>query len=121
MQIAPGMQAHSSLVQQQQDSGASEPWLKVIGSHHLVRWLADERVSLALTTYQLGKLPLLGHKSGEVAHRVRIENKVHELYDVVALQGVRRPAALGFMTQEIQQNVWFAEGDQTHRWTAASQ
>ncbi len=373
MQIAPDRQAHSSLVQQQQDSGASEPWLKVIGSHHLVRWLADERVSLALTTYQLGKLLLLGHKSGselavfersfercmgmcassntqtlwmssrsqlwrfehmttdgpfdrmyvprtshvtgdidvhdlaidgdgqpvfvntlfsclatvsprfnfeclwrpdfisrlaaedrchlnglamrdgkpryvtlcarsdvadgwrdhrtdggcvidvttgdvlaeglsmphsprwyqdrlwileagsgwfgfidldsgrfervtfcsgyarglamfgnwavvglslprhestfqglpleselqqrgavagcglqvidlesgEVAHWVRIENKVHELYDVVALQGVRRPAALGFMTQEIQQNVWFAEGDRTHRWTAA--
>ena len=65
-------------------------------------------------------LQVIDLESGEVAHWVRIENKVHELYDVVALQGVRRPAALGFMTQEIQQNVWFAEGDRTHRWTAAA-
>ncbi len=36
--------------------------------------------------------------SGEIAHWVRIEGKVHELYDVVALPGVRRPQALGFMT-----------------------
>ena len=58
-------------------------------------------------------------QSGNVAHWVRIENKVHELYEVVALRGVCRPAALGFMTKDIEQNVWFAEGQQTHRWTAA--
>ncbi|MCH7752291.1 MAG: TIGR03032 family protein [Planctomycetes bacterium] len=64
-------------------------------------------------------LQVIHLKSGDVAHWVRIENKVHELYEVVALQGVSRPAALGFMTDEIEQNVWFTEGEQTHRWTAA--
>ena len=64
-------------------------------------------------------LQVIHLKSGDVAHWVRIENKVHELYEVVALQGVRRPAALGFMTDEIEKNAWFAEGDTTHRWTAA--
>ncbi len=64
-------------------------------------------------------LQVINLKSGDVAHWVRIENKVHELYEVVALQGVSRPAALGFMTDEIEQNVWFTEGERTHRWTAA--
>ena len=66
-------------------------------------------------------LQVIHLKTGDVAHWVRIENKVHELYEVVALHGVSRPAALGFMTDEIEKNVWFTEGEQTHRWTAAGQ
>jgi uncharacterized protein (TIGR03032 family) len=40
-------------------------------------------------------------RSGDVVHWVRFEGVVEELYDVVALPGVRRPMALGFKTDEI--------------------
>ncbi len=36
------------------------PWIEVTGSPHLAGWLAEQRVSLAFTTYQTGKLFLLG-------------------------------------------------------------
>jgi uncharacterized protein (TIGR03032 family) len=43
------------------DSAAPEaPWIEVMGSPHLAGWLAEQRVSLAFTTYQTGKLFLLG-------------------------------------------------------------
>jgi hypothetical protein len=42
-------------------SGASDaPWIEVTGSPHLPAWLAEQRVSLAFTTYQTGKLFFLG-------------------------------------------------------------
>jgi uncharacterized protein (TIGR03032 family) len=40
-------------------------------------------------------------RTGDVAHWVRFEGMVTELYDVVALPGVSRPMALGFKTDEI--------------------
>jgi uncharacterized protein (TIGR03032 family) len=40
-------------------------------------------------------------RSGDVVHWLRFEGVVDELYDVVALPGVRRPMALGFKTDEI--------------------
>ncbi len=40
-------------------------------------------------------------KSGDAVHWLRMEGVVDELYDVVALPGVRRPMALGFKTDEI--------------------
>jgi uncharacterized protein (TIGR03032 family) len=36
------------------------PWLEVTGSADLAAWLAQQQVSLAFTTYQTGKLLLLG-------------------------------------------------------------
>lgn len=42
-------------------------------------------------------------KTGEVVHWLRLEGEVTELYDVQVLPGVRRPQALGFHTEEIQQ------------------
>jgi hypothetical protein len=39
---------------------ASELWVDVTGSPHLAAWLAEQSVSLAFTTYQSGKLFLLG-------------------------------------------------------------
>jgi len=36
------------------------PWIEVTGSSRLAAWLAERRVSLAFTTYQTGKLFLLG-------------------------------------------------------------
>ena len=46
----------------------SEPWVEVSGSPHLASWLAEHGVSLAFTTYQTGKLFLLGrHPEGRLA------------------------------------------------------
>lgn len=39
--------------------------------------------------------------TGEVEHEMRLEGYVQELYDTVAIPGVRRPMALGFQTDEI--------------------
>jgi len=38
----------------------SEPWIEVTSSRHFPAWLAAERLSLAFTTYQAGKLFFLG-------------------------------------------------------------
>jgi uncharacterized protein (TIGR03032 family) len=43
-------------------TGAEEPWLEVTASRHFPAWLEAERLSLALTTYQTGKLILLGRQ-----------------------------------------------------------
>jgi len=40
-------------------------------------------------------------KSGNIAHWLRIEGRVRELYDVVALPGLARPMAIGLKTDEI--------------------
>lgn len=40
----------------------NDPWVEVTGSHNLSHWLAEQRVSLAFTTYQTGKLFLLGRR-----------------------------------------------------------
>jgi len=42
----------------------AQPWLEVLGSRHFAGWLAEQDVSLALTTYQAGKLFLVGRKTG---------------------------------------------------------
>ena len=41
-------------------------------------------------------------RSGDVAHWLRVEGMVRELYDVAVLPGASRPMALGFKTDEIQ-------------------
>lgn len=43
--------------------------------------------------------------SGDAVHWLRMEGVVEELYDVVALPGVRRPMALGLKTDEIRRVV----------------
>lgn len=43
----------------------ARPWLEVLGSRHFSAWLAEQNVSLAVTTYQLGKLFVVGRKAGE--------------------------------------------------------
>jgi len=47
------------------------------------------------------QLQVIDLKRGDVVHSLRMEGIVSELYDVVALPGVRRPCALGFKTDEI--------------------
>jgi uncharacterized protein (TIGR03032 family) len=47
---------------------ADEPWLEVLGSPHLPNWLAEQKLSLAFTTYQAGKFLMLGtNASGRIS------------------------------------------------------
>jgi uncharacterized protein (TIGR03032 family) len=46
-------------------------------------------------------LMVIDLKTGDVVHGVRFEGRIAELYDVVALPGVRRPTALGVQTDEV--------------------
>jgi uncharacterized protein (TIGR03032 family) len=55
-------------------------------------------------------LQVIDLRSGDVVHWLRIEGVVRELYDVVALPGVRRPMALGFKTDEIRRVISIGEG-----------
>jgi uncharacterized protein (TIGR03032 family) len=55
-------------------------------------------------------LQVIDLRSGDVAHWVRLEGLVSELYDVVVLPGVCRPMALGFKSDEIQRAI--AVGDE---------
>jgi uncharacterized protein (TIGR03032 family) len=47
--------------------------------------------------------------SGDMRHWLRIEGVVRELYDVAALPGVRRPAAIGFKTDEVRRVISIEE------------
>lgn len=42
------------------DPKSKEPWLSVDASRHFAGWLIEQKMSLAFTTYQAGKLLLLG-------------------------------------------------------------
>lgn len=46
-------------------------------------------------------------RTGEIEHWLFIEGSLRELYDVVALPQVRQPMALGLISEEIQQQIWF--------------
>ncbi len=60
---------------------SSEPWVEVTGSPHLSSWLAEHQVSLAFTTYQTGKLFLLGrHPDGRLAVFERSFNRAMGLW-----------------------------------------
>src|SRR6516225_2501352 len=59
----------------------NEPWVEVTGSPHLSTWLADHHVSLAFTTYQTGKLFLLGRNpEGRLAVFERTFNRAMGLW-----------------------------------------
>jgi len=45
-----------------QPKTGSEPWVNIMGSRYFMDWLAEQRVSLAFTTYQTGKLFFVGRK-----------------------------------------------------------
>jgi hypothetical protein len=46
-----------------------------------------------------------------------IEGTISEVYDVVALPGVARPKMLGFLTDEIQRDLWITEGGKVRHWS----
>ena len=41
---------------------ATKPWLNAQGSRYFLDWLAEQRISLAFTTYQTGKVFFVGRK-----------------------------------------------------------
>jgi uncharacterized protein (TIGR03032 family) len=60
---------------------SSEPWVQVTGSPRLWNWLAEQKVSLAFSTYQTGKLFLLGrHPEGRLAVVERTFNRAMGLW-----------------------------------------
>jgi uncharacterized protein (TIGR03032 family) len=49
-------------------AAAERTWLEVLASPHFAAWLAEQNLSLALTTYQAGKLFLVGRQaSGRIS------------------------------------------------------
>ena len=50
-------------------------------------------------------LQVIDLSTGDVVHWLRLEGIVQELYDVVALPGVKRPMALGLKTDEIRRTL----------------
>jgi uncharacterized protein (TIGR03032 family) len=60
---------------------SSTPWVEVTGSPRFPNWLAEQHVSLAFTTYQTGKLFLLGlHPEGRLAVFERTFNRAMGLW-----------------------------------------
>tara|TARA_R110002072_G_scaffold13418_12_gene56290 strand:+ start:52729 stop:53790 length:1062 start_codon:yes stop_codon:yes gene_type:complete len=47
--------------------------------------------------------------TGDIVHGIRLGGIVEELYDVVVLRGVKRPMALGFMSDEIRRVITLPE------------
>jgi uncharacterized protein (TIGR03032 family) len=54
-------------------------------------------------------LVVVDTRSGEIAHWLRLDGAVEELYDVAVLPAVRRPMALGLVTEEIQRTITIGE------------
>lgn len=54
-------------------------------------------------------LQVINLTTGDAVHWLKIDGIVEELYDVVALPGVRRPMALGFKTDEIRHMIIVGE------------
>lgn len=54
-------------------------------------------------------LMIIDLNTGDVVHWLRIEGIVEELYDVALLPGVRRPMAIGFVSDEIRRMITMGE------------
>ena len=68
----------------------------------------DEELARRAADARCGLL-IIDLRSGTVAHWLRVEGLVRELYDVAALPQVRRPMALGFKTDEIRRMIAIGE------------
>ena len=64
----------------------------------------NERIETEGVSARCG-LRVVNLKTGDVEHRLEIDGLVEELYDVMVLPNVLRPAALGFKTDEIRTRV----------------
>ena len=68
----------------------------------------EEELAKRVAEARCGLL-IIDLRSGDVAHWMRVEGMVRELYDVVVLPQVGRPMVLGFKTDEIQRIVAIGE------------
>jgi uncharacterized protein (TIGR03032 family) len=66
--------------------------------------LLDEKLRDKQAEPRCGLL-VIDLRSGDIAHSLRIEGVILELYDVVSLPGIRRPMAIGLRTDEIRRVV----------------
>jgi uncharacterized protein (TIGR03032 family) len=66
----------------------------------------DERLAQANAGPKLG-LFIVDLRTGQIAEWLLVEGPMYELFDVIALPGVRRPMALGLVTSEIENQIWF--------------
>ena len=66
----------------------------------------DETLAAAGTGPKLGVF-VVDLRTGGIAEWLLLEGPIHELFDVIALPGVRRPMALGLVTDEIEHQIWF--------------
>ena len=60
----------------------------------------DDNLAAKDATARSGLL-VISLKTGDIVHWLRVEGIVEELYDVAVLPGVRRPMAIGFVSDEI--------------------
>jgi uncharacterized protein (TIGR03032 family) len=58
-------------------------------------------------------LHIINLNTGDVEEWLRFEGDVQELYDVVVLQGARRPMLLGFQTDDIQRTYSIEDDPET--------
>ena len=58
----------------------AEPWCSISASRDFAGWLADQKVSLAFTTYQTGKLFLVGQRGGQPSIFERTFNRAMGLW-----------------------------------------
>jgi hypothetical protein len=63
--------------------------------------LLEEELAKRNTEPRCGLL-IIDSRTGDVAHWIRVEGMVRELYDVAVLPGVSMPMALGLKSDEIQ-------------------
>ena len=70
--------------------------------------MLDEELAKRNTDARCG-LMIIDLRNGDIAHWLRVDGMVTELYDVAVLPHVVRPMALGFKTSEIQRIVAIGE------------
>jgi uncharacterized protein (TIGR03032 family) len=66
----------------------------------------DERLASAGTGPKLGVF-IVSLQTGTIVEWLLVDGPINELFDVIVLPGVRRPAALGLLTDEIERLVWY--------------
>ncbi|MCC5670776.1 TIGR03032 family protein [Nostoc sp. CHAB 5784] len=81
--------------------------------HKYFQGLALDEMLAAKDTVPRCGLMVVDLKTGNIAHWLDFPGAIKELFDVVVLPFVRKPAALGFKSDEIQQFITFEEKDLT--------
>jgi uncharacterized protein (TIGR03032 family) len=66
----------------------------------------DDALARAGTEPKLG-IFIVSLATGAIEQWLLVEGPMYELFDVIVLPGVRRPAAIGLVTDEIEHRVWY--------------